>query len=578
MKKQKYNNLFPEYISQSDTSIIRKDLKKSKFILKIKIFLLILFFILYEATTYIFKNNICILNFNIDKFLYLIISSFILMMSILSNVEINSKKNNLPDHTIGQKIILTLSFFSICSRIVYLILFQNFFTSDTNLFIGIFIIFLIFNCLNKIFVKKRILKNLKFIGSSNTKYVAKTYSKDIIPKDISNFIDTSDPIGIYQVKSEKIVNFVKNSYSCENFKKYINITSIILSTVSLFFSILHFIFFKNLLYSLSLICIFLFISYPISCILALNISIYSSCKKALRKGALITNESTIKNFSKVNTAILDASLLYPSKNVILKEIKTFRGQRVDEAILYAATLSSTKDGTLNKVFDRIILGQKKILEKVSNVIYEENMGISGWVNGLEVVIGNRDILKKYKVDPPSRDYETKYTKKNEGLLYIAVNKELVAMFILEYEPNKSLKNKLFKVLKSGIDIIIRTSDTNITPSRISSDFKIPEGLIKILPYNQEMPTNKSSSISKSSEASLATTGECSSLLYAICLCKKTYQNFRLIYSLQVVSIFIAVLISLILSFNGTIEQINELEILMYIFFWSFVSNICAKLK
>ena len=89
-----------------------------------------------------------------------------------------------------------------------------------------------------------------------------------------------------------------------------------------------------------------------------------------------------------------------------------------------------------------------------------------------VLVGNRGLLKEHKIAPPSHDYEEKYKMPNCELTYFAVGRELVAMFILEYLPSKTLSGVLNSCIKNKINFFVRTVDCNITTQKISDDFGI----------------------------------------------------------------------------------------------------------
>lgn len=576
MKNKKIN--INEYNIYSDSSFIKKNFKKNILWQKVKSFILIILFLGVEALTFIFKNNISGFHFNIVPSLYLIVSAIILALALIFSIDLGSLKNRAFKHIVGNNLVVFILSLALVARTTYMFFFTENLSKNNDLFIGIFILYLIFNSFNKILINKRILKNFRFVSSKNKKYVAETLTKPDIPESILNQAETKDMVIATKTETKDILNFIKNSYESEPFKKLFYTLSIIISFIAVALSATSFLFYKSPIQTLTVLCTTLLIGYPVFLAFSLNLSLNSTCKKAIKKGILITNQNTIKQFSAVNTAILDASLLYPSSNVILKEIKTFHGQRIDEAILYAATLVSTKDGTLNKVFDRIIMGQKKILKKVSDVVYEDKLGICGWVNGKKIIIGNREMLKKHKIDPPSRDYERKYTCENDGLIYIAIDKDLVAMFILEYKPNQKLKSKLFKAIKTGTEILIRTSDPNITQERIALEFDVPYNLIKIIPHNENTELKTYKEINSELEASLALMGDSELLLHAITLCKKTNVNFKLLKIIQIVTFIISTAIGVVLSICNPFSQISELELLTYVSFWSLTSIICSKIK
>ena len=90
--------------------------------------------------------------------------------------------------------------------------------------------------------------------------------------------------------------------------------------------------------------------------------------------------------------MLDAKDLFPKGTVILNGIKTFGGQRIDEAILDATALMYTVGGPLSDLFDQIIKSHRDMLPKIENPTYEDNKGVIGWASGRRILIGNRDLM------------------------------------------------------------------------------------------------------------------------------------------------------------------------------------------
>ena len=62
------------------------------------------------------------------------------------------------------------------------------------------------------------------------------------------------------------------------------------------------------------------------------------------------------------------------------------------------------------MFRRIIEDKVDILPAVDSLVYEQSMGLTGWVAGRRVLVGNRRLLENHGVDVPSRDYELRYTQ------------------------------------------------------------------------------------------------------------------------------------------------------------------------
>lgn len=563
--------------SHAELELLKKELKKNDTRQKIKISILIFCLALYGVLTYIFKNNISTSFIEIVPQNYFIFSNIILLVAFLTTIKKSCKLKQINQYLLKGKISLSILYFIMCIRNLYPLIFKTQSSLTNETLFSIPLIFLLFFIISEFFCSRRILKSLKFVAAKNPKYLIERHEKNTISESLLKNISTPKPVTATRISIEKLSNFVKASLHTTFLKKYSNIFLSIVAVFAITLGILSFFLFKDVFYSLNCLIISLLICAPLPWEIILTFKFYCICQKAIKKGILITNHDVAKHYSTVNTIVLDAAKLYPPQDIILREIKTFHGQRVDQAILYAAALLSAKGSQLSRVFDKIIMGQKKMLRKVSEVIYEENMGISGWVDGQRVVVGNRKILKKYKIAPPKREYENKYLKSNTGLVYTAIGEELVAMFILEYKPNKKIQKTLIKALKQGIEILIKTTDINITPKRITLDFMLPYDLIKILPDSDDSYFNSPLQETKREETSLFVSCGDDALLKAIVFCKSINKITKMLISLQGISLGISMIICAMLAFFGSIDRISELNFMIYMLFWLFASSLCSKL-
>ena len=83
----------------------------------------------------------------------------------------------------------------------------------------------------------------------------------------------------------------------------------------------------------------------------------------------------------------------------LHGIKTFDQKRIDEAMVDAASIVCKSDCVLSYIFTQMIGGNEKILKKADSIVYEDSMGISAWVDGKRVLIGNRELMMNHNIEP-----------------------------------------------------------------------------------------------------------------------------------------------------------------------------------
>lgn len=199
---------------------------------------------------------------------------------------------------------------------------------------------------------------------------------------------------------------------------------------------------------------------------AMNFPLLRAGKKALSRGGMVSGWNAVKEFGHLHAVVVDAADLFPSESVLLHGIKTFSGARIDEAILDAAAISIQAGGPLAAVFRRVIEDKTDILPAVDSLVYEQEMGLAGWVGGRRVLVGNRRLLENHGVDVPSRDYEMRYTKNNRQLVYLSAAGELSAMFVVSYVADEGIAEALHSLEKAGITLLVRTCDPNVTESLI----------------------------------------------------------------------------------------------------------------
>ena len=169
---------------------------------------------------------------------------------------------------------------------------------------------------------------------------------------------------------------------------------------------------------------------------------------------------------------------------MLNGIKTFGNEHIDDAILDATALMCAAGGPLSDLFDQIVKSRKDQLPRASQITYEDGRGVSGWVNGRRLLVGNRELLRAHGIEPPSRDYEQKYLLGGRQIAYLASGGELVALFLVSYHSDKRRTLELQRVESHGISLLVATCDPNITPQFLADCFRIDARSVRVLPDRQ----------------------------------------------------------------------------------------------
>ena len=230
----------------------------------------------------------------------------------------------------------------------------------------------------------------------------------------------------------------------------------------------------------SLFCSMLVLSTPVPLLLTLYTALSAVSRKAREQGTAIAGYRAVESFGNVHAVAMDAMELFPENSVQLHGIKTFSGTRIDEAILDAASVSIRAGGPLSHMFRRMIVGKVDMLHEVDTLVYEQDMGLSGWISGRRILIGNRRLLDNHGIDIPSRDYEERYAKNGRQLVYLSIAGELSAMFVVSYVADPVVRRILKCMTDRHITLLIRTCDQNVTEELVTSVFAINGFYVELL--------------------------------------------------------------------------------------------------
>ncbi len=217
------------------------------------------------------------------------------------------------------------------------------------------------------------------------------------------------------------------------------------------------------------------------CLLRSALPLAHMQKAASRRGVVLPGFSSADQLSDAGAILMDGRELFPRGTVLLHGIKTFGKERIDRAILYAASVLIPSCETLSPVFLNVIQGKKDMLYKTEDIVYEDRMGFSAWADGARVLIGNREMMAAHEIPMPSREYELQYTKtKKRDAIYLAVGGSLYAMFVVSYNLSTDVEASIRRLTDEGLFLVVRTNDFCITRQRISEVYGLPISSVSVL--------------------------------------------------------------------------------------------------
>lgn len=314
---------------------------------------------------------------------------------------------------------------------------------------------------------RQVTQNFRFVGHSGTKTVCHCVDDEKTAMEIGHMAVASGvPQVAYYRPARFLTGFLARSYERADDRRISRVFIPAIAGAALLAAVIFGLLRTDWSEAFRLFVLLFLLGQP----LALGASCFGSLARVsagvLRKGGLLINRQDAASVAQTHALAVDAIELFPGECVLLGGIKTFSGTRIDDAIIDAASVSVAAGGPLSEVFRRIIENKMDLLHEVETLTYEQEMGLSGWVNGRRVLVGNRRLLENHGVDVPSRDYELRYSKGDRQLVYLSTAGELSAMFVVSYIRGEEIAKAVHRLGRSHITLLVRTCDPNITSELI----------------------------------------------------------------------------------------------------------------
>lgn len=399
-------------------------------------------------------------------------------------------------------------------------------------------------------------------------YSVENIDDEDVANEISRGLLLAGPEIKYSTKVGFPQKFVELSRSADITGSTCKTTILLSLAVGLVVGIIALIMTSNLFVGISALTATVLMGLPMATGLVSAINLRATNKLLNEEGTLINGYSAVEDAVNSNGVIIDCCDAFEEGGCNIEGMKTYHKMRIDEAILYTASVVIASGGVLADVFKGVIDGKKELLLPVESLAYEEKLGCSCWIHNHRALVGNRDLLVHHNVETPDRELEEKYKQMGKNVIYLAIEGKIAAMFIVVYKANQETAKYIRELEKDGLTIFFRTSDANITERFLEHEFGLPENVVKIInPVAGDMFTKISNTEKDRTDAKIihdGTTKTMISALHGAFVINSFVNSSKLI---QLIASIIGVIIVALLTFLSGLSQIGVWQILMYQAVW-----------
>lgn len=504
-----------------------------------------------------------------------LVCSSVIKNGIVNLFKLNADADSLP--TVA--IIVTL-----LTSVVFLFDNSLLINGKLHMYITVGIMCLLFNTIGKLFIIFRTERNFRYVSSDNKKY-ALTQIEDA--EKASRFTRgalSGYPSLTTMNETEFIDDFLKNSFApdiSDSFcKKAVPAVFISAFVIGVLTAVLN----LNLgakeiiLTALTSFSGTIALCSPFAIMLVVNMPFSHTSQKLLQASSCMVGYDAVNKFEDTNSVLIDVNQLFPDGSVELVNLKQMSSVTIEEGIVYAASLCCHAGSILKSTFYNMIKGKTEILLPVESYLYEDTLGLSGWIENKRILLGTRELMVNHSIEGlPSVTKETNYANRNL-VLYLSVSGEVATMFIIKAKASLGISKWLQEFEQNDITVILRSVDSIISLKCLSELFHVSPETFKLLPFRQHKSFEATTSYIEKSSTSLVGSGKFQSFAMLILATRKLRKTAVAGTGIVLNTVILGGIIALIMTLLGAFGQITSSIALLYNLVWTFITYIFLKFR
>lgn len=411
--------------------------------------------------------------------------------------------------------------------------------------------------------------NFEILTENDNPYSVENISNEDTANEIARGLMLGNPDIKYSAKIGFPARFVELSRSAEVTSALLKTAVPSVAVIALFAGAVYGFVSKNIFAGISTFTGVILMGLPMAAGLSAAVNLRASNKKLNEEGALINGYSAVEDAVNSNGVVIDACDAFQKGGCNIEGMKIYHKMRVDEAILYTASVVIASGGVMAEIFEGVIDGKRQLLFPVESLSYEEKLGCSCWIHNHRVLVGNRELLVHHNVEVPDKDLEEKFKQNGRNVIYLAIEGKISAMFVVVYKANEETAKYMRELEKDGLTIFFRTSDANITEQFIENEFGLPSNVVKIVnSVAGEMFTKVKNNEAERADAKIIHRGAIKAMLMALHASFGINNFINVSRAIQFVSALLGVAGVICLAFLSGLAQVGVWQIIMYQAVWA----------
>ena len=253
-------------------------------------------------------------------------------------------------------------------------------------------------------------------------------------------------------------------------------------TFWVWFVLLEASFVTSLLYGVAV----LIIACPCALGLATPTALMVGTGRSAKMGVLLKNGTVLQEIQKVKTLVFDKTgTLTEGKPVVTDII----GDEV-EVLGLAASLEEASQHPLAEAIVKRASEAGLEIQTVENFQALHGKGVSGQINGKQVLLGNAKMLDGMNISSTYQEKLEELEKEAKTVVFLAVDNEIKGLLALQDIPKENAKLAISQLKKRGLRTVMLTGDNAGVARAIADKIGIEEVIAGVLPEEKAHEIHK----------------------------------------------------------------------------------------
>ena len=259
-------------------------------------------------------------------------------------------------------------------------------------------------------------------------------------------------------------------------------------TFWVWFVLLEASFVTSLLYGVAV----LIIACPCALGLATPTALMVGTGRSAKMGVLLKNGTVLQEIQKVQTIVFD-------KTGTLTEGKPVVTDIIGDEVEVLGLAASLEEASQHPLAEAIVKRATEVgleIQTVENFQALHGKGVSGQINGKQVLLGNAKMLDGMNISSTYQEKLEELEKEAKTVVYLAVDNEIKGLLALQDIPKENAKLAISQLKKRGLRTVMLTGDNAGVARAIADQIGIEEVIAGVLPEEKAHEIHKLQSAGK----------------------------------------------------------------------------------